>query len=157
MTDVSVPVTRLPHGAALPLPAYATAGAAGMDLMAAVAAPVTLAPGARALVPTGIAIALPPGYEAQVRPRSGLAAKHGITVLNSPGTVDADYRGEVAVILVNLGASVFEITPGMRIAQMVVAPVTAIVWDERSALPGTARGAGGFGSTGMEQGGKEKA
>ena len=159
MTAVSVPVTRLPHGAGLPLPAYATAGAAGLDLMAAVAAPMTIPPGGRAMVPTGIAIALPQGYEAQVRPRSGLAAKHGVTVLNSPGTVDADYRGEVCVILVNLGDAAFEVTPGMRIAQMVVAPVTTIAWDERAALPETARGAGGFGSTGIRgtgaQGGKD--
>ncbi|PIW26114.1 MAG: dUTP diphosphatase [Rhodospirillales bacterium CG15_BIG_FIL_POST_REV_8_21_14_020_66_15] len=148
MTVLTVPLQRLPHGAGLPLPAYATEDAAGLDLLAAVDRPTTLEPLARALVPTGIAIALPAGFEAQVRPRSGLAARHGVTVLNSPGTVDADYRGEIKVILVNLGAESFEITPGMRIAQMVVAPVTRIAWDERADLEGTARGAGGFGSTG---------
>jgi dUTP pyrophosphatase len=148
MTALTVPVTRLPHGADLPLPAYATEGAAGLDLLAAVDAPLTLAPMERALVPTGIAIALPAGFEAQVRPRSGLAAKNGVTVLNSPGTVDADYRGEVKVILVNLSAEAFEIVPGMRIAQMVIAPVTRAEWDERGDLDDTGRGAGGFGSTG---------
>jgi len=148
MTGISVPVQRLPHGAALPLPAYATADAAGLDLLAALDQPITLMPLARALVPTGIAVALPQGYEAQVRPRSGLAAKHGVTVLNSPGTIDADYRGEIKVILVNLSGESFEIEPGMRIAQMVIAPVTQIAWDERANLDGTARGAGGFGSTG---------
>ena len=145
---VSVSVMRLPHGADLPLPAYATADAAGLDLLAAVDGALTLAPLARALVPTGLAIALPRGFEAQVRPRSGLAAKNGVTVLNSPGTIDADYRGEIKVILVNLSDEVFEILPGMRIAQLVIAPVTQIAWDERDDLDGTARGAGGFGSTG---------
>ncbi|MEX2616146.1 MAG: dUTP diphosphatase [Alphaproteobacteria bacterium] len=148
MTTVTVPVQRLPHGADLPLPEYATAGSAGLDLLAANADPMTLAPGARILVPTGLAIALPQGYEAQVRPRSGLALKNGITVLNSPGTVDADYRGEIGVILANLGTEPFAISRGMRIAQMVVAPVTRIAWAEADALPGTARGAGGYGSTG---------
>tara|TARA_R110000772_G_scaffold73216_9_gene160073 strand:- start:35584 stop:36042 length:459 start_codon:yes stop_codon:yes gene_type:complete len=148
MSALSVPVQRLPHGADLPLPAYATADAAGLDLLAALDQPMMLNPLARALVPTGIAIALPQGYEAQVRPRSGLAAKHGVTVLNSPGTIDADYRGEIKVILVNLSAETFEIEPGMRIAQMVIAPVTQIAWIERADLDGTARGAGGFGSTG---------
>ncbi|MCF3627793.1 dUTP diphosphatase [Thalassospiraceae bacterium LMO-SO8] len=148
MSALAVPVQRLPHGAALPLPAYATADAAGLDLLAALDQSMMLNPMARALVPTGIAIALPRGFEAQVRPRSGLAAKHGITVLNSPGTIDADYRGEIKVILVNLSAETFEIEPGMRIAQMVIAPVTRIAWDERADLDGTARGAGGFGSTG---------
>ncbi|HBC09056.1 MAG TPA: dUTP diphosphatase [Rhodospirillaceae bacterium] len=148
MSALSVPVQRLPHGADLALPAYATADAAGLDLLAALDQSMILKPMARALVPTGIAIALPRGYEAQVRPRSGLAAKHGITVLNSPGTIDADYRGEIKVILVNLSLESFEIEAGMRIAQMVIAPVTQIAWDERADLDDTARGAGGFGSTG---------
>ncbi len=144
-----VPVRRLAHAADLPLPAYATAGSAGMDLHAAVPeeAPVILAPGARTLVPTGIAIALPQGFEAQVRPRSGLALKHGITCLNAPGTIDADYRGEIGVILVNLGDAPFRIVRGMRIAQLVVAPVVRVAWREVSALDDTARGEGGFGST----------
>jgi len=149
---VTVAVLRLDHGADLPLPDYATADSAGLDLMAAVAAPVTLAPGARALVPTGLTIALPAGFEAQVRPRSGLALKNGVTVLNSPGTVDADYRGEVKVILANLGDVPFTVTRGMRIAQMVVAPVTRLTWAEVSDnadLPESGRGAGGFGSTGI--------
>tara|TARA_Y100000813_G_scaffold115491_1_gene82692 strand:- start:49 stop:507 length:459 start_codon:yes stop_codon:yes gene_type:complete len=149
MKHVTVPIQRLPHGAGLPLPSYATEGSAGMDLMAAIDAPMTLAPMGRALVPTGLALALPVGYEAQVRPRSGLAAKHGVTVLNSPGTVDADYRGEVKVILVNLSNETFEIEPAMRIAQMVVAPVTQVAWAETDSLDDTARGAGGFGSTGI--------
>lgn len=148
MTSVRVDVKRLPHGNDLPLPAYATAQSAGLDLMAAVDADVTLAPGERALVPTGLAIALPPGYEAQVRPRSGLALKNGVTVLNSPGTVDADYRGEVGVILGNLGAEPFTVSRGMRIAQMVVAPVTQLAWNEVDDLSESERGAGGFGSTG---------
>lgn len=148
MTQVEIAVTRLPHNADLPLPAYETAQSAGMDLAAAIDAPVTLAPGGRAMVPTGLAIALPAGYEAQVRPRSGLAAKNGITVLNTPGTVDADYRGEVKVILINLGDDAFEIERGMRIAQMVIAPVTQASFAEVDTLPETARGAGGFGSTG---------
>ena len=148
MTAVTVAVQRLPHGADLPLPEYATADSAGLDLLAAIDVPQTLAPGARALVPTGLAIALPRGFEAQVRPRSGLALKNGITVLNSPGTVDADYRGEVGVILINHGDEPFEVTRGMRIAQMIVAPVTQLVWEEREKLPETVRGAGGYGSTG---------
>ena len=151
MSAVSVPVTRLPHGADLPLPAYATPDSAGMDLLAAVDDLLSLAPGERGLVPTGLAIALPAGYEAQVRPRSGLALKHGVTVLNSPGTIDADYRGEVKVILANLGGEDFTITRGMRIAQMVVAPVTRLAWQEvrsEDELPDSERGAGGFGSTG---------
>ena len=146
----SVAVKRLPHGADLPLPDYATLDSAGVDLMAAIDAPKTLAPGERALVPTGLAIALPRGFEAQVRPRSGLALKNGITVLNSPGTVDADYRGEVGVVLINLGDEPFEITRGMRIAQMIVAPVTQLLWQEQEILSETARGARGFGSTGTE-------
>ncbi|MGL4813089.1 MAG: dUTP diphosphatase, partial [Beijerinckiaceae bacterium] len=131
---VAVQVVQLPHGADLPLPAYETSGAAGMDLRAALSAdaPVTLAPGARALIPTGIAIALPPGHEAQVRPRSGLAARHGVTVVNAPGTVDEDYRGELMVALINLGDAPFQVERGMRIAQMVIAPVTRIHWQEKS-------------------------
>jgi dUTP pyrophosphatase len=148
MILLKVDVKRLPHGADLPLPEYATADSAGMDLLAAVDGDKTLAPGARMLVPTGLAIALPPGYEAQVRPRSGLALRNGVTVLNSPGTVDADYRGEVGVILANLGDQPFVITRGMRIAQMVVAPVTRLDWAEVVELPESGRGAGGFGSTG---------
>lgn len=148
MTTVRVDVKRLPHGSDLPLPAYATAQSAGLDLMAAVESDMTLAPGDRALVPTGLAIALPPGYEAQVRPRSGLALKNGVTVLNSPGTVDADYRGEVGVILSNLGAEPFTVSRGMRIAQMVVAPVTRLAWNEVDDLSDSDRGTGGFGSTG---------
>lgn len=143
-----LPVQRLPHAADLPLPAYQSAGAAGFDLRAAVVEPVTLAPGARALVPTGLAMALPPGHEGQVRPRSGLAVRHGVTVLNSPGTVDADYRGEVMVALVNLGDEPFTVTRGMRVAQMVVAAHATIVVEPVDALDETPRGAGGFGSTG---------
>ena len=150
---VRVAIRRLPHAGDLPLPAYQTDGAAGLDLRACLAAPLTLAPGARALVPTGFAIALPDGYEAQVRPRSGLALKQGIGVLNAPGTVDCDYRGEIGVILVNLGDAAVEITPGMRIAQMVVAPVSRVAWAEVESLDDTARGAGGFGSTGAGGGG----
>jgi dUTP pyrophosphatase len=148
MTQVEIAVTRLPHNADLPLPAYETAQSAGMDLAAAINAPMTLAPGKRAMVPTGLAIALPAGYEAQVRPRSGLAAKNGVTVLNTPGTIDADYRGEVKVILVNLGEDSFEIERGMRIAQMVIAPVTQASFTEVDSLSETERGSGGFGSTG---------
>jgi dUTP pyrophosphatase len=143
-----VAVTRLPHGADLPLPSYATDHAAGMDLLAAVSAPVTLAPGARGLIPTGIAIALPPGLEAQVRARSGLALRHGIAVLNAPGTIDADYRGEVGVILINHGEAPFVIERGMRIAQLVIARHETAQWNEVTTLPETARGTGGFGSTG---------
>jgi dUTP pyrophosphatase len=146
MTDVQI--TRLPHGKDLPLPAYQSELAAGMDLLAAVAEPVTLAPGKRALIPTGIAIALPAGYEAQVRPRSGLAAKHGVTVLNTPGTIDADYRGEVQVILINLGEAELVIERGMRIAQMVISRIEHAQLREAPALPATGRGSGGFGSTG---------
>jgi dUTP pyrophosphatase len=145
---VPVAVRRLPHAEGLALPAYETAHAAGVDLLAAVEAEVILPPGGRALIPTGLAIALPDGYEAQVRPRSGLAARDGVTVLNAPGTIDADYRGEVKVILVNLGDKPFAVTRGMRIAQMVVAPVSRLEWSVTETLPETARGAGGFGSTG---------
>ncbi|MGY8957262.1 MAG: dUTP diphosphatase [Alphaproteobacteria bacterium] len=146
--SVSVAVTRLPHGADLDLPAYETADAAGMDLPAAIDADVEIAPGARCLIPTGLTIALPPSYEAQIRPRSGLALRNGISLVNSPGTIDADYRGEIGVIVINHGDEIFTVTRGMRIAQMVVAPVTQAVWDEVSELPETERGAGGFGSTG---------
>ncbi len=146
MTDVQI--TRLPHGKDLPLPAYQSELAAGLDLLAAVAEPVTLAPGKRSLIPTGIAIALPAGYEAQVRPRSGLAAKQGVTVLNTPGTIDADYRGEVQVILINLGDAPVVIERGMRIAQMVISRVERARLHETPALPATGRGSGGFGSTG---------
>jgi len=149
MREPIVNVQRLPHGADLPLPAYATAQSAGLDLMAAVQSEVTLAPGVRQLIPTGLAIALPAGFEAQVRPRSGLALKHGITVLNSPGTIDADYRGEVQVLLINHGGAPFVIKRGDRIAQMVVAPVTQIVWNKVDQLDETERGSGGYGSTGV--------
>ena len=148
MTEVAV--KRLPHGADLPLPAYATADSAGLDLLAAIDAPQTLAPGARALIPTGLAIALPRGFEAQVRPRSGLALKNGITVLNSPGTIDADYRGEVKVPLINLGSEAFVVEPGMRIAQMVIAAVPTVNIIETETLDETERGQGGFGSTGLQ-------
>ena len=151
MSEATVAVMRLPHGADLPLPQYETPDSAGLDLAAAVETDLVLAPGARALVPTGLVIALPPDCEAQVRPRSGLALKHGITVLNSPGTIDADYRGEVCVILANLGDEAFVVTRGMRIAQMVIASVKRLAWaevKEVEELPPSARGAGGFGSTG---------
>jgi dUTP pyrophosphatase len=153
---VRVGVVRLAHGRSLPLPAYQTKGAAGLDLLAAldVQTPMTLAPGARVLVPTGLIIELPPGYEAQVRPRSGLALNYGVTVLNSPGTIDCDYRGEVRVILANLGQAPFEIRRGERIAQLVVSPVTHAELVEMSEVTETARGAGGFGSTG-KSGSKE--
>ncbi len=151
MSSVSVPVRRLPHGADLPLPTYATADSAGMDLLAAVDGEVTLGPGERRLIPTGLAIALPPGFEAQVRPRSGLALKHGLTVLNAPGTIDADYRGEVGVILANLGAEPFVVTRGARIAQLVVAPYQRVALQPVEALADSARGDGGFGSTGLTE------
>ncbi len=143
---IAVKVVRLAGAEDLPLPAYETAGAAGLDLRAVTDA--VLNPGARALIPTGLAIALPQNYEAQVRPRSGLAVKHGITVLNAPGTIDSDYRGEIKVPLINLGTEDFVIRRGDRIAQMVVAPVVQLAWDETTSLDGTARGAGGFGSSG---------
>jgi len=145
---LEVAVVRLPHAAGLPLPTYATDGAAGMDLLAAVATPVTIPPGGRALIPTGLTIAVPAGYELQVRPRSGLALRHGIVLPNSPGTIDADYRGEVQIIVMNAGDAPFTVERGMRIAQAVLAPVTRLVWREAEALPSTARGAGGFVSTG---------
>lgn len=151
-STVTVRVVQLVHAAGLPLPAYQSAGAAGLDLLAAVPErkPVTLSRGRHALIPTGLAIALPEGFEAQVRPRSGLAAKHGVTVLNSPGTIDADYRGEVQVILVNHGPKPFTVRRGERIAQMVIAPVMAATLVATRALDTTARGAGGFGSTGRK-------
>ncbi|NCP15027.1 MAG: dUTP diphosphatase [Sphingomonadales bacterium] len=144
--SISVQVKRLPHGAGLPLPAYATAGAAGMDVVSA--EDVTIAPGARHAVTTGLAMAIPEGYEIQVRPRSGLALKHGITVPNTPGTIDSDFRGELKVILINLGAEPFVVQRGDRVAQMVLAPVVHAAWDEVAELDETERGAGGFGSTG---------
>lgn len=150
----TIRLRRLPHGADLPLPAYETSGAAGMDLRAALAgaAPLVLESGARALVPTGLVLQIPDGFEAQVRPRSGLAARHGVTVLNSPGTVDSDYRGEVKVILINHGDAALAIGHGDRIAQLVIAPVTRAVLVEAAALDETSRGAGGFGSTGISDG-----
>ena len=150
MSTVTVQVRPLPHFEGLELPAYETSGSAGMDVRAAVpvAEPITLKPGERAIVPTGLSVAIPEGYEIQVRPRSGLAAKHGLTCLNTPGTIDSDYRGEIKVILINLGAEAFVIQRGERIAQLVLAPVTRLAWSEVAALDETARGAGGFGSTG---------
>jgi dUTP pyrophosphatase len=150
MTDITVRIIRLPHGADLPLPSYQSAHAAGLDLLAAVAAdaPLTIAPGRYAAVPTGIALALPPGTEAQVRPRSGLARQHGVTVLNAPGTIDADYRGEIQVLLINHGEAPFTVTRGMRMAQLVVAQAARIELHEVAELDGTPRGIGGFGSTG---------
>ncbi len=150
MSTIEVRIARLPHGEDLPLPSYQSANAAGADLVAAVPAdaPLSIAPGERALVPTGIAIALPEGFEAQVRPRSGLAVKHGLTVLNAPGTIDADYRGEVQVLLINHGREPVAVTRGMRIAQLVVAPVSRADFHAVPALDRTSRGAGGFGSTG---------
>ena len=149
--DVELMIERLAHGNDLPLPSAQSAGAAGLDLLAAMPgeAPLTLLPGARGLVPCGIRIALPTGFEGQVRPRSGLASRHGVTVLNAPSTIDADYRGEVMVLLVNLGSEPFAVTRGMRIAQLVVAPVARAAVVEVTALDATARGDGGFGSTGV--------
>jgi len=151
--QIRLDVMRLPHGADLPLPSYQSEGAAGLDLLAAVAAdaPVIIGPGQRALVPTGLAIALPVGTEGQVRPRSGLAARHGVTVLNAPGTIDADYRGEIQVILVNLGQESFTVMRGTRIAQLIIAPVLQVTICETANLDETTRGVGGFGSTGMGQ------
>jgi dUTP pyrophosphatase len=143
-----IPVVRLPHAAGLALPAYGTQGAAGMDVLAAVEEDLVLAPGARAAVPTGLMMAVPPGHEVQVRARSGLALKDGLAVLNAPGTIDCDYRGEVKVILANLGSAPVTISRGMRIAQLVLAPYVRATWAETDRLEGTARGAGGFGSTG---------
>jgi dUTP pyrophosphatase len=150
LNPINLDIRLLPHGEGLPLPAYQSAHAAGLDLLAAVPenAPLVLAPGKHAMVPTGLAIALPQGFEAQVRPRSGLAAKHGVTVLNAPGTIDADYRGEISVILINHGAEPFAIRRGERIAQMVIAPVVQARLNPVDSLPDTGRGSGGFGSTG---------
>lgn len=148
MNTVTIELTPLDHADGLDLPAYATEQSAGMDLTAALEAPVTIAPGARALIPTGISIALPPGFEAQIRPRSGLAAKNGVTVLNTPGTIDADYRGEIKVILINHGQEPFIVERGMRIAQMVIARFASVRWTVVEKLEDTRRGAGGFGSTG---------
>jgi dUTP pyrophosphatase len=150
VTKVQVRVLQLPHGAGLPLPAYQSAHASGLDLVAAVPAdaPITIAPGDRAMIPTGIAIALPPGTEGQVRPRSGLALRHGVTVLNAPGTVDADYRGEIHVVLVNLGRELFTVERGMRVAQLVIAATLQAEICEVASLDETTRGVGGFGSTG---------
>lgn len=149
MTRANVSFRRMPGGEGLPLPAYATDGSAGLDLPAAVAEDLTIAPGGRALVPTGFSVALPEGHEGQVRPRSGLAIRHGLTLLNAPGTIDSDYRGEIQVILVNHGSEAVVIRRGDRIAQLVIAPVTRAVVSESESLPGTARGAGGFGHTGV--------
>jgi len=148
--NLRLPIMRLPHGMDLPLPTYATSGAAGMDVAAAVDKPVTLGAGERLAIPTGFAMAVPAGYEAQIRPRSGLALKHGVTVANAPGTIDSDYRGEVAILLVNLGDQDFTITRGMRIAQMVVAPVTQVTPIATDSLADTERGDAGFGSTGYQ-------
>jgi dUTP pyrophosphatase len=151
MSGAEIRILRLPHGADLPLPAYQSPGAAGLDLLAAVPAdaPLTIPPAGRATVPTGLALALPEGTEAQVRPRSGLAARHGVTVLNSPGTIDADYRGEVLVVLANFGDAPFLVERGARIAQLVIAPVLRPALREVAALDSTPRGGGGFGSTGI--------
>ena len=148
MSPLSIAIERLPHGADLPLPAPATAGAAGLDLPAAVDEVIELAPGARALVPTGFIVAIPPGHEGQVRPRSGLALKHGITVLNAPGTIDADYRGELKVLLINLGQEPVVLARGQRVAQLVIAPVLPVRWIEATIDDDTARGASGFGASG---------
>tara|TARA_B100001093_G_scaffold420335_1_gene412240 strand:- start:806 stop:1261 length:456 start_codon:yes stop_codon:yes gene_type:complete len=150
MNSLTVAIKRFPNGSGLPLPKYATPGSAGVDLMAAIDSPMELYPGSRILIPTGLAIALPNGYEAQIRPRSGLAHKNGVTVLNSPGTVDADYRGEISVILINHGDKAILIEYGMRIAQMIIAPVNQVSWNETAELPDTARGERGFGSTGTQ-------
>jgi len=148
MAFLRIPIQRLPGSEGVPLPEYQSAHAAALDLAAAVPEPLSVAPGTIAVVPCGFAIALPPGYEAQVRPRSGLASRHGLTVVNAPGTIDADYRGEVKVALINLGQAAVTIERGMRIAQLVVAPVPRVEWDVVGELPPTARGAGGFGHTG---------
>jgi dUTP pyrophosphatase len=151
MKPLAVSFLQLPHAAGLPLPAYATADAAGLDLCAAVVEtkPLVLAPGERAAIPTGLAFAIPPGFEGQVRPRSGLALTHAVTVLNTPGTIDSDYRGEILVVLVNLGREPFMVTRGMRIAQIVFAPVARVMLQQVQSLEATARGDGGFGSTGL--------
>ncbi len=148
MSEIPVSIRQLPNGEGLPLPAYATAQSSGLDLAAALSDDIVIGPGEHAVVPTGVAIALPDGFEAQVRPRSGLAAKHAVTVLNSPGTIDTDYRGEIRVVLANHGAASFTVSRGMRIAQLVIAPVSRIVWNEVDTLTDSPRGEGGFGSTG---------
>lgn len=148
MISVTIPIHILSHGSDLELPTYATAGAAGMDLRAAVGDTLILQAGGRALLPTGIAIALPDGYEGQIRPRSGLALRGGVTVLNAPGTIDSDFRGEIEIILMNHGREPYEIIRGQRIAQLVIAPVTRAEWQRVAELPATSRGGGGFGSTG---------
>jgi deoxyuridine 5'-triphosphate nucleotidohydrolase len=148
---ISVALRRLPHAADLPLPEYATPGSAGMDVLAAVTEELVLQPRERRLIPTGLTVAIPEGYEIQVRPRSGLALKHGLTLLNTPGTIDADYRGEIGIILMNLSEEAFTVTRGMRIAQLVLAPVTSLVWQEVQQLPESTRGEGGFGSTGIHK------
>ena len=145
---ISIKLLQLPHGASLPMPAYATALSAGVDLMAAITTDITIKPLERILIPTGIAIALPQGYEAQIRPRSGLALKHGISLVNTPGTIDADYRGEIKVLIINFGQENFTVSHGMRIAQMVVAPVSRVVFEPAESLEDTERSASGFGSTG---------
>ena len=151
MSQITAQLMQLPHGQDLPLPSYETSEAAGMDLRAAVPedAPLTLKPGARELVPTGFAMAIPTGFEAQIRPRSGLALKHGLSLVNAPGTIDSDYRGEIKIILINQGDEDFEISRGMRIAQMVIAPVLQVAIEPVTSLDDTARGAGSFGSTGL--------
>jgi dUTP pyrophosphatase len=153
MSALAVRFTRLPHGETLPAPSYATVGAAGLDLVAAVleSEPIAIRPGAWAAIPTGLILEIPPGYQGEVRPRSGLALQHGVTILNAPGTIDSDYRGEVRVLLVNLGQEEFSVTRGMRVAQIVFMPVTRVSLRESSALDATARGDGGFGSTGLER------
>jgi dUTP pyrophosphatase len=157
VSEVDVEVVRLPHAAHLPLPSYQSASAAGLDLLAAVpTSGIVIAPGRTAMIPTGIAIALPPGFEGQIRPRSGLAANHGVTVLNAPGTIDSDYRGEVLVILINHGAASFAVTRGMRIAQLVIAPVACAQIREVAKLSKTTRGGSGFGSTGVENRGFQR-
>ena len=148
MQELNIPLVRLPNSAGLDLPQRATLESAGMDLLAAIDSSIVIDPGIYQVIPTGISIELPEGYEAQVRPRSGLAAKHGITILNSPGTIDPDYRGEIGAIIINLGNSPFEITRGMRIAQLVVSKFVNFYWDEMENLGTTKRGGGGFGSTG---------
>lgn len=152
MSEIPVSIRQLPNGEGLPLPAYATAQSSGLDLAAALDEDIVIGPGEHAVVPTGVAIALPDGFEAQVRPRSGLAAKHAVTVLNSPGTIDTDYRGEIRVVLANHGAASFTVSRGMRIAQLVIAPVSRIIWNEVDALADSPRGEGGFGSTGPDGG-----
>ena len=151
MSKVNVAINQLPHGKDLPLPAYATDHSAGLDLMAAIESDITLLPMQRQLIPTGIAIALPENYEAQIRARSGLAFKHGIAIVNAPGTIDADYRGEIKVLIINLGHESYVITPGSRIAQMVIAPVSKVSWQQVETLDATVRADGGFGSTGVKK------